>query len=66
MRALFFLLYFFTSGANALAQSTASDQDIAEFFTHSTPMAVTFILSVTAIKITAFVIGYQIDIARER
>jgi hypothetical protein len=60
MRVLFFLIFFFTLSPNVLAQSTASDQDIAAFFTHSTPMTVTFILSVTAIKITAFVIGYLI------
>lgn len=60
MRMLACLIYFIALSPNAFAQATSSDQDIAAFFTHSTPMAVSFILSVTAIKITAFVIGYLI------
>jgi len=60
MRVIIFLICFITLSTNVFAQTISSDQDIAAFFTYSTPMAVSFILSVTAIKITAFVIGYLI------
>ena len=60
MRALLYIVCFISLSSQVVAEPTQSSQDIAAFFSHSTPMAVTFMLSVTAIKITAFVIGYLI------
>ena len=44
---------------SALAQSESAET-VHTFLATSTPMAIAFILSVTAMKITAFVIGYLI------
>lgn len=60
MRVLIFLMFFISTSSDALTQEITADKDIADFFTHSTPTTVSFILGVTAIKITAFVIGYLI------
>ena len=60
MKTLMLLLCSLLLCKHVGAEDVAANRDIADFFTHSTPLAVSFILSVTAIKITAFVIGYLI------
>lgn len=58
MRGQFLFLLFLW--ASPLRAAEGSSDTLSVFLAQSTPIAVAFMLSVTAIKITAFVLGYLI------